>query len=289
MMMGAVLGDIIGSSYEFDPIKTKDFELFVKEGNPEGRQASTFTDDTVMTCAIARALTQLSEAEGLEKPRKIMSYTDAEIKEKLVETMVRVGRYYPNCGFGGMFYRWINGEDHSPYNSLGNGSSMRVSPVAWAAVQEGMDLGETTHLARLTAEVSHNHPDGIRYAEATAGAMWLALHAATKAEIGRFWRDCYGVPIDRRLSEIRPRYRHMETSEETVPVAFRCFLEGNDYEDVIRNVVSMGGDADTEGAIAGGIAECFYGVPNWMVREGEKRLPEDLHYCIASFSRWFID
>ena len=259
-MIGAILGDMIGAPYEFDRgDKTKDFPLF----SPE----SEFTDDTVMTVAAAEALT-----DSLGK-------NDEEIKDALVGSMRKWGKKYPYAGYGGMFYQWLRARDPKPYWSFGNGSAMRVSSAGWLYDT----LEETRHIARLTAEVTHNHPEGIKGAEATASAIFLARTGKTKKEI----RDCivgeFGYDLSRTCDEIRPWYSHVETCQQTVPEAITAFLEGEDFEDVIRTAVSLGGDCDTLTCIAGGIAEAFYGVPEEIAAEGMRRLPRDMREVLERF------
>ena len=259
-MIGAILGDMIGAPYEFDRgDKTKDFPLFCRE--------SQFTDDTVMTVAVAEALLDS------------MGQSDEEIKEKLIASMRKWGRRYPYAGYGGMFYRWLRARDPKPYGSFGNGSAMRVSSAGW--LYDTLD--ETRHVARLTAEVTHNHPEGIKGAEATAGAIFLARTGSSKEEIRDYIVREFGYDLSRTCDEIRPSYYHIETCQQTVPEAITAFMEGEDFEDVIRTAVSLGGDCDTLTCIAGGIAEAFYGVPAEIVAEGKKRLPKDMLEVVERF------
>ncbi|MBR0464576.1 MAG: ADP-ribosylglycohydrolase family protein, partial [Clostridia bacterium] len=235
-MYGAILGDIIGSPYEFDMgKKVKDFPLFSK--------ASEFTDDSVMTVAVAEAL---MDTKGQD---------DDRVKEALVESMRRWGRRYPDAGYGGMFARWLESRDPKPYGSFGNGSAMRVSAAGWLYDT----LEATRHAAALTAMVTHNHPEGVKGAEAAAGAIFMARKGMGKDQIRRYVADEFGYDLSRTCDEIRPHYRHVETCQQTVPEAVTAFLEGNSFEDVIRTAVSLGGDCDTLTCIAGGIAEAYYG------------------------------
>ena len=231
---GAVLGDILGSQYEFNRPKNLDWKKIpLVSGIPMG-----FTDDTVMMLAIKKALTAGTN---------------------LVDTMVEVGRKYPNCGYGGRFYSWINGSRHEPYNSWGNGSAMRV-----AFVGEYYDnYEEMQRIAKATAVVSHNHPEGIKGAVVTATCVWMAKHGKTRQDIydyvlEQYPADEYEYSIGYSLDEIRPRYIWNESCQGSVPVAMRCFYESNDYESFIRNIFSLECDSDTFGAIAGGVAEEFY-------------------------------
>lgn len=259
-MIGAILGDMIGSPYEFDRSpKTKEFPLFSKH--------SEFTDDSVMTIAVADALlTTLGKA-------------DEEIKTALVDSMQKWGKRYPDAGYGGMFYRWLHSKHPEPYGSYGNGSAMRVSAVGWLFDT----LEKTRHVARLTAEVTHNHPEGIKGAEATASAIFMARSGSSKDEIKAYIIQEFGYDLSRTCDEIRPKYHHVESCQQTVPEAITAFLEGNDFEDVIRTAVSLGGDCDTLTCIAGGIAEAFYEVPQEIMLECKKRLPEDMLDVIARF------
>lgn len=260
-MYGALLGDMIGAPYEFDRgNKTKEFPLF-------GR-GSHFTDDSVMTVAVAEAL-----MDSLGK-------SDDEIRAALVASMQKWGKRYPNAGYGGMFYRWLREKDPKPYGSFGNGSAMRVSSAGWLFDT----LEETRHIARLTAEVTHNHPEGIKGAEAIASAIFLARNGSTKDEIRKYVIGEFGYDLSRTCDEIRPGYHHVETCQQTVPEALTAFFEGEDFEDVIRTAVSLGGDCDTLTCIAGSIAEAFYGIPEELAAECRKRLPEDMLAVVDRFA-----
>lgn len=253
-MIGAILGDMIGSPYEFDRgNKTKDFPLFCRE--------SAFTDDTVMTIAVAEALLDA-------QPKAV----DDWIRRRLISCMKKWGAKYPDAGYGTGFMLWLIKEHPKPYNSFGNGSAMRVSAAAW--LYNSIDA--VRHAARLTAEVTHNHPEGIKGAEATASAIFLARTGHSKAEIKDYVEREFGYDLSRTCDEIRPGYHHVESCMETVPEAITAFLEGNSFEDVIRTAVSLGGDCDTLTAIAGSIAEGFYGVPKEMRSACLRRLPKDL-------------
>ena len=260
-MYGAILGDIIGSPYEFDRgNKSKDFPLFSRN--------SKITDDSVMTFAVADAF--LSIAPDTE---------DAEIRRFLVQSMQAYGRKYPYAGYGGMFRRWLKESNPQPYGSYGNGSAMRVSSAGWL-----FDNLETVrHMARLSAEVTHNHPEGIKGAEATASAIFLARTGSTKAEIKTYIEANFHYDLSRTCDEIRPTYRHVESCQETVPEAITAFLEGNSFEDVIRTAVSLGGDCDTLTCNAGSIAEGYYGVPEELKQQCRERLPENLRKVLQRF------
>ncbi|MCR4604451.1 MAG: ADP-ribosylglycohydrolase family protein [Eubacterium sp.] len=262
-MYGAILGDMVGAPYEFDRgDKTKDFEMF----NDRVR----FTDDSVMTIAVADALMRISKDAD-----------DDTVKSAVVESMQRWGRAYPDAGYGARFIHWLWDENPEPYNSWGNGSAMRVSSVGW--LYDSLD--ETRKMARLTAEVSHNHPEGIKGAEATASVIYLAGTGSTKNEIKEYVIREFGYDLSRTCDEIRLGYHHVESCQETVPEAITAFLEGNDFEDVIRTAVSLGGDCDTLTCIAGGMAEAFYGMPEGMKAECVKRLTEDMKSVLEEFDR----
>ena len=231
---GAVLGDILGAQYEFvrpDDLDWKNVPLL-------GTNRAGFTDDSVMTLAIKKALLEGSD---------------------LVETMVTVGRRYPHCGYGGRFFDWINGDDHSPYNSWGNGSAMRVSFVG--EYYEDYDVMQ--RMAEATSVVSHDHPEGVKGAVVTATCIWMAKHGKSKDEIydyvlSEYPLEHYKYSIGYTLDELRPRYRWDVSCQGSVPAAMRCFYESTDYESFIRNIYSLPCDSDTFGAIAGGVAEEFY-------------------------------
>lgn len=259
-MIGAIMGDLIGAPYEFDRgNKTKEFPLFSR--------GSQFTDDSVMTIAVAEALMDT------------IGKSDDEIRATLVESMQKWGKRYPNAGYGKMFYLWLREKNPKPYGSFGNGSAMRVSSAGWLFGT----LEETRHMARLTAEVTHNHPEGIKGAEATASTIFLARNGSSKEEIKEYIISGFGYDLSHTCDEIRPGYHHVETCQQTVPEAITAFIEGANFEDVIRTAVSLGGDCDTLTCIAGGMAEAFYGIPAEMVNECRKHLPEDMLAVIDRF------
>jgi ADP-ribosylglycohydrolase len=260
-MYGAIMGDIVGSRFEFDMgDKTKSFTLFTNE--------SVYTDDTVMSVAVAEAL--ISAGVDAEED---------EIKRKLIHAMKDWGRKYPYAGYGGRFDTWLFSDDETPYGSWGNGSAMRVSSVGW--MYDSLD--RTREVARWTAEVTHNHPEGIKGAEATAAAIYLARNGASKEKIKSYIKENFKYDLTRTCDEIRPTYHHVESCQETVPEAITAFLEGNNFEDVIRTAVSLGGDCDTLTCISGGMAEAFYGIPVAMKAEVKSRLEDDMLQILEKF------
>lgn len=253
-MYGAILGDIIGSPFEFDRgDKTKDFELFTEGCN--------FTDDSVMTIAVAEALLAVGSAAPID-----------EIEAAVKASMQDWGHRYPHAGYGGSFRHWLKEKNPKPYGSYGNGSAMRVSAAGWLYDS----LERTREVARATAKVSHNHPEGIKGAEATASAIYMARDGASKEEIKKYIESEFHYDLDRTLNQIRPSYHMDETCQKTVPEAIIAFLEAEDFEDAIRNAVSLGGDTDTLGAITGSIAEAYFGIPAILIAECKARIDKGL-------------
>lgn len=253
-MLGAITGDAIGSRFEFLGIKHTEFDLF----DPECR----YTDDSVMTMAVAEWL--------MDDP--------THSHEILEEKMVKFGELDPNAGYGGIFSSWLffpsdvfkDGKRH-PYNSFGNGSAMRVSSVGWMFDT----LEETERVAEISASITHNHPEGIKGAQATAAAIFMARNGKTKKDIKDYITSKYGYDLSRKLDDIRPRYGFNETCQGSVPEAIIAFLESHDYESTVRLAVSLGGDSDTQSCIAGGIAEAFYGMPDEIITQIASYLPPD--------------
>ncbi len=263
-MIGAVIGDIIGSRFEQDNHKSKRFELFTKE--------CRLTDDSLMTMAVAKGL---MEAEKAVSSKGIEEKTDkaymAAVEEMTIKYMQEIGRRYPNAGYGGRFYKWLFNPDPKPYNSFGNGAAMRISPVGFVA----RDEGEVKVLSKGITGVTHNHKEGLKGGEAAAMAVFLAKKGATKKEIRkRITGDYY--PLDFTIEEIRDTYEFDVTCQGSVPQAIEAFLESASFEDALRIAVSLGGDSDTIAAIAGGIAEAYYGVPQGMVEKARTYMNEDL-------------
>ena len=277
-MLGAIVGDIVGSVYEWDNIKMKDFPLF--------REDCFFTDDTVMTCAVAEAIMNGGQ------------------KDDFIDAMKKYGRMYPDAGYGARFSNWVNGDDRHPYNSFGNGSAMRVSPCAW--VMDCSFFARTgawpsrRSFALTSAEVTHNHPEGVKGAMATADTIFMCRYyfggycgdyekpindnpSECKRLIKEHIEEEYGYDLSKTLDEIRPTYRFNETCQDTVPQAIIAFLESTDFEDAIRNAISLGGDSDTLAAITGSIAEAAYGIPEWIQDQVYSYLDEPLKEVLR---RW---
>lgn len=260
-MYGAILGDIIGSPFEFDRgDKTKDFKLFSRR--------SHFTDDSVMTLAVCEALLKVGQ-----------DATVKEIEDAVITSMQSWGRRYPHEGYGGYFRRWLTARHPEPYNSFGNGSAMRVSAAGWL-----YDSFEKTRVvAKATANVTHNHPEGIKGAEATASAIFMARNGSSKEEIKKYIENEFHYDLNRTLDEIRPSFHMDETCQKTVPEAIIAFLEARDFEDAIRNAVSLGGDTDTLGAITGSIAEAYFGIPEALISECRNRINKDMKDVVDAF------
>lgn len=250
-MLGAIIGDVVGSPYEFGAEKTKEFELFLPECRP--------TDDSVMTIAVGCACVDADCSD------------EEDFKEALARWMRELGRQYRNAGYGKLFYQWLLDDNGKPYGGYTNGSAMRVSPVAWKADS----LEEAERLAKWSAEITHNHPEGIKGAQAVAAAIFLARTGASKEEI-RTYLEKYYYDLNFTVDEIRENYVHDMTCEGSVPQAIVCFLDAEDFEDAIRNAISLGGDGDTQGCIAGAIAEAYYGIPEELQEEVFVYVDEEL-------------
>lgn len=236
VLLGTIIGDIAGSRFELVNNKYgKEFEFLHK--------FCRYTDDSVMTLAVAKAFLEAKE-----------DYSNFE--EQVIKSMTEVGRKYPSCGYGPSFYRWIMSEDHKPYGSFGNGSAMRISAVGVVS----KSIEEIKKLSAIVTNVSHNHPDSINGSEATAVAIHMALNGKSKDEIKKYIEDNYFKIDDLKIDTMKPQYFHINCVE-TVKQSIGAFLESTDYEDAIRNAIALGGDSDTIGAITGGIASAFYGIP----------------------------
>jgi type I restriction enzyme M protein len=256
-MLGAIIGDIVGSRFELNNIKSKKFKFLTYKCSP--------TDDSIMTLAIAQAIL-------VSKP----DYSDLSMK--VVERMQKIGRHYPDCGYGRGFYKWIFSDTPQPYNSFGNGAAMRVSAAGFAA----NSLEETKLLSRKITEVTHNHPEGIKGAEATAIAIYLAKTGKNILEI-RDYIDKNYYPMNFTLDQIKSSYKFNETCQNTVPQALMAFFESTGFEDAIRNAISIGGDSNTIAAICGGVAEAYYGIPSKLRKHALTFLDEQLLQILVVF------
>ncbi len=260
-MLGAIIGDVAGSRFEFENYLGKDFEFLTSE--------CCFTDDTVMTCAVAQALMDSRE-----------DFSD--LQEKTIAAMQRIGRLFPNCGYGARFIHWMFAENPPPYRSYGNGSAMRISPVGFAA----RDVEEAKRLSAVVTGVSHNHPEGLKGAEAAAVAIVMARQGKSKEEIRTVMESYYDLSVS--TADYRKNWNGhgREICQVSLPQALTCFFEGESYEDVIRNCISIGGDSDTLAAIAGGIAEAYFGIPSRIREQLWKYLPPTLTRICADFDIW---
>ena len=257
-MYGAIIGDIVGSRFEFDRgSKSREFELFTP--------ACEFTDDTVMTVAVAEAL--LDSGKDAD---------EQTIKANLITSLKKWGQKYPDSGYGARFIDWVLTDDPKPYGSYGNGSGMRVSAVGWLYDT----IERTREVARWTSEITHNPPEGIKGAESTAAMIFMARNGASKEEIKKYVEDEFGYDLSRTLDEIRPTYHHVEDCMHTMPEAFTCFFEADSYEATLRNVMYIGGDTDTLCAIAGAIAEAFWGIQPRIALPARSYLPDDIQSVI---------
>ena len=258
-ILGAISGDIIGSTREFNPIKTKDFELF--------EQRSQFTDDTVMTLAIAKWLCE-----------------DKDSTDVLIKNLKYFGNLYPNAGYGKMFMEWLAQDSPEPYGSWANGSAMRVAPCAWAADS----LEEARILAEKSAIVTHNHPEAVKGALATSDAIYLARIGADKEEIRQHTEINYGYDLSFEVDDIRPFYTFDVSCAGSVPESIICFLDADSFEDTIRNAVSLGGDADTHAAIAGSIASAYWEIPKNISFKSIHKLDNLLLNVLIDFEEKFM-
>ena len=261
-ILGAIAGDVIGSVYEFRSTRNYNFEMFRDNMRP--------TDDTMMTLAVTEWI-----------------LTDAELSHgRLAKLMRKWGRRYPHAGYGGGFRRWLADENAGPYNSWGNGSAMRVSPVGFAFDT----LEDTLRVAKISAEVTHNHPEGIKGAQATAAAIFLARTGSSKEEIRKYITDTFGYDLDRKCADIRLHYRFYVSCQKSVPQSICAFMDSVDYESALRETISLGGDADTMGAITGGIACAFYkGMPDVIFDFTLSKLNDDMTQLLNEFDTKFTN
>ena len=260
-MLGAIIGDVVGSRFEWRNHKSKEFELFTPKCRP--------TDDSNMTLAVAQAFLRAREDR-------------ADLAAQAVASMRELGARYPRCGFGGRFAAWLQAEDPQPYGSWGNGSAMRVSPCAWAAGS----LEEALRFSDAVTAVTHDHPEGLKGARAVTAAVWLARTGADKETIREHIRQNY-YPLDFTIDGIRPGYRFDVSCRGSVPQAIEAFLESESFEDAVRTAVSVGGDSDTIAAITGSIAEAFYGVPAGIVEAVLPFLDATQRDILTRFSRQY--
>jgi ADP-ribosyl-[dinitrogen reductase] hydrolase len=270
-MLGAIIGDIVGSRFEFNNHRSMDFDLFAP--------GCFVTDDSIMTLAVAKGImeTEKRVESSVSDYRFDRGYHHL-LSEMTVKYMQEIGSQYRNCGYGGMFARWIFSDHPEPYNSFGNGAAMRISPVGFVAGTES----EATSLSETITSVTHDHEEGIKGAEATVIAIFLALNGFTKSEIrDRISNEYYS--LDFTIDEIRPTYIFNETCQKTVPQAIECFLESDSFEDAIRIAISLGGDSDTIAAITGAMAEAYYGVPDDIRHKGLAYLDEELR---SIYDQW---
>ena len=264
-MYGAILGDMIGAPYEFDRgDKTKNFELFDK------RKWIHYTDDTAMTLAIAKAILEVG-----------VNADELTMKKAFISCMQDIGNRFAQGEYGGRFAEWLKTRYPQPYGSWGNGAAMRVSAIGWFFGS----IERTREVARWSAEISHDHPEGIKGAESVAAAIYMLRTGKSKEAVKEYICTEFGYDLSRTLDEIRPTYHHVESCQETVPEAITAFLEGVDFEDSIRNAVSLGGDCDTLTCITGSLAEAYYIIPEAFKEECLKRLPAEFEEIINKIYR----
>lgn len=256
-MLGAIIGDIIGSRFEFSGSRDRDFELFTKR--------NFFTDDTVMTCAIAKALL-------------ICDGDYYNLSNQAVVCMQELGNKYEGRGYGATFLDWLSSAYPKPYGSFGNGSAMRVSPVAYVA----KSLEEVKMLARKVTEITHNHPEGLKGGESVAVAIWMALNGYKKDEIKKYI-DSHYYKIKEKYDDLPPLFIIDTSCQETVPLCFYSFFVSNSYEETVRTAVAFGGDADTMACIAGSIAEAYYGISKQIKNKIYKYLDRELLVIVNAF------
>ena len=270
-MLGAIVGDVVGSPFEFNMNR----ETAHSKKFPLVSSKSYVTDDSIMTLATAHALMKAIPVRG-------QAVSEEKFRTQVIASMQFLGSKYPYAGYGSRFRVWLEEENPKPYNSWGNGSAMRVSPVAWAFDT----LDDVEKFAEISAAVSHNHPEGIKGAQATAGAIFLARTGKSKDEIREYVTSRYGYDLSRTLDEIRPDYHHVESCQETVPEAITAFLEGKDFEDVTRCAVSLSGDSDTLTAIACSIAEGYYGIPDEICELVMPKLDDFMTDLLLKWELW---
>lgn len=257
MLWGAIVGDIVGSVYEFSNIKTKSFPFFHVNGY--------ITDDSCMTIAVADALMKWKRDGG-------------DLQKHTVESMRKIGFKYPNMGYGFQFAKWMFNKESEPYNSWGNGAAMRVSAAGWV----GQSISEVKRLSYMVTAVSHDHIEGIKGAEATAVSVFLARTGRDKSDIAKYITENY-YDWCPSVSELQENYSWDGSCQGTVPQALQCFIESESFEDAIRNAISIGGDSDTIGAITGAVAGAYYGVPDEIKAAARKYVPDELLEIVDRF------
>lgn len=272
-MIGAIIGDIAGSRFEFNNHRSKEFELFTDDCEA--------TDDSIMTLAVAKAIMETDKAKARSDSGSEQDSDYYTLLSKMtVKYMQEIGRQNPHCGYGGSFARWVISDNPKPYNSYGNGAAMRISPAGYAARTEE----EAVKLSLSITRVTHNHPEGIKGAEAVAVAIFMARRGSTRKEI-RDKIDSSYYPMNFTADAIRDTYEFNETCQDTVPQAIEAFLESTSFEDAIRTAISIGGDSDTVAAITGSIAEAYYGVPEDIRNKALEYLDDDLR---AIYDKWSV-
>lgn len=276
-MIGAIIGDIVGSRFEGSNHKSKEFQLFTSDCRP--------TDDSIMTLAVGKAILEAKKTRYTIDNKGAYDYIDYNVLETLaVQYMQQIGRHYPDCGYGGNFIEWIFSDDPEPYNSFGNGAAMRVSAAGFAGVTE-MDALE---LSKRVTKVSHNHKEGLKGAEAVTLAIYMARKGLSKSSIySRINADYYS--LDFKLDDIRSTYTFDVTCQGSVPQAIKAFIEATSFEDALRTAVSIGGDSDTIAAITGSISEAFYGVPISIKREALSYLDDHLLKLYMEWQSFIIE
>lgn len=268
-MLGAIIGDIVGSRFERDNIKSKEFELFTEE--------CSMTDDSIMTLAVAKTIMEV-EGKGFDKDdNKSIEYF-LNIEGSAIKNMQEIGRKYYYCGFGGMFYKWLFSSDPIPYNSFGNGAAMRISPVGFYFSDEN----EIEMLTKTITGITHSHEEGIKGAEAIVSAIFMARKGCSKEKIRDYINSEY-YALDFKIDDIRDDYEFDVTCQGSVPQAITAFLESQSFEDAIRTAISIGGDSDTIAAIAGSIAEAYYGIPEELGKEALNYMDE---YLQGIYDEW---
>lgn len=260
MLWGAIIGDIVGSVYEFSNIRTKNFQLMTDRNH--------ITDDTCMTIAVANALLHAITRKS-------------DVQDATIRSMRLIGRRFPDMGYGFGFRHWLESAVPEPYNSWGNGSAMRVSAVGWV----GQDLNQVKHLSYMVTSVTHNHIEGIKGAEATSVAVFLARTGHSKEAIANYIHENY-YPSCPSVDELRDTYDWDVSCQGTVPQALQCFFESTSFEDTLRNAISIGGDSDTIGAIAGAVAGAYYGVPQQLQDMARSYVPSELLALVDKFHDW---